>query len=198
MRGICRWVALNSVTFLIVTASFIVAVRTIDLPKVPLFYRGVLFLFTTFVFVILILMVIRWWVDRRSRRRNGVPFESIFSALVLSLSLNCVFFVIVPVTIDRSVTTFLLASMAPSDGESSRFTKHDLQLVVERDYLRGFDAVGRRIEEQLVSGNVEKIGADVYALTEQGETFLLFARRVASLYGISPRYVETSGLPSTN
>jgi hypothetical protein len=84
----------------------------------------------------------------------------------------------------------MLASMETKAGEAGAFSKSDIETIMEDNYLRAFDAVGRRLEEQIVSGNIADDGAGGYNLTQQGTDFLEFARSVADVYGIPKTYID--------
>jgi Zn-dependent protease with chaperone function len=173
-------------TLLIMTVAFIALLRTGILTDVPLFFRGVGFLVVLSVALFILGLILRAMRDPFDRG----SVETLFSAVVLAFAVNFAFFVIVPVTIDRSVTTFMLASMETKAGEAGAFSKSDIETIMEDNYLRAFDAVGRRLEEQIVSGNIADDGAGGYNLTQQGTDFLEFARSVADVYGIPKTYID--------
>jgi len=116
--------------------------------------------------------------------------ETILAGSVASLTLHLCFFVVVPVTIDRSVSTFLLSRMNTKDGaELRRFSKADLRRIFVDEYVDGMDAMGRRLNEQLISKNITPAKDDQYVLTAQGQAFLSFAKSVSTLYDIKPTYI---------
>jgi hypothetical protein len=52
-----------------------------------------------------------------------------------------------------------------------------------------WDQVGRRIQEQIASGNVEQASEDHYRLTAQGESFMRTAQFISRVFGGDPRFV---------
>ena len=92
--------------------------------------------------------------------------------------LHVAFLVVVPVTIDRSISTFLLGEL-----NSASLTKQELVETLIRKYVQANDAVGRRIAEQITSKNIEWSGEKL-VLTEQGKSFMSFATAVGRIYGV--------------
>lgn len=197
MRVIFGIIGLYAGVFAGVTALFILLVRSPIADGLPLFYRGVLFLAVTGIVVLAAAVLFR----RRGVRRHGdgaFGIESAFAAVVLAVSVNFAFFVIIPVTIDRSVTTFMLSSMDTEGPTGGAFSKGDLRSILVDNFIDLNDAVGRRLDEQMLSGNIYRTEAGAYALTPQAEGFLRFAQGVADLYGIPDRYINAAAHAGAN
>jgi hypothetical protein len=168
------------------SAVFLGLFRTDFVARAPLFYRGCLFAALAAVAVLLAFAGVIRWIDSSDQRLRGSRVESIIAAVVLSASVHLVFFVVVPVTVDRSVTVFLLTRMAMADRGQTPLTKDELERALRDDYVTALDAVGRRLDEQIISGNVQAVGGDRYSLTAQGVAFLEFAEAASRAYGVSP------------
>jgi hypothetical protein len=110
-----------------------------------------------------------------------------FTAAVLSMSLNLAFLVIMPVTIDRSITVFMLGFMDQHATQS--FEADELRDAFSRIYLGDYHQIDRRLHEQLVSGNVERVGRG-YRISSRGSTFIAFSRKIAWLFDTDPRFIE--------
>ena len=95
-------------------------------------------------------------------------------------------------TIDRSVTTFMLSSMDTEGPTDGAFSKDDLRSILVDNFIDLNDAVGRRLDEQTLSGNIRETPGGNYELTEQAEGFLRFAQGVAQVYGIPDRYIAAA------
>lgn len=118
--------------------------------------------------------------------RNGDTSLPVAAAAV-SLSLNICFLVLLPVTVDRSVTVYLLSKIEQQNGAGIAPSR--LQRAFIDGYVVGMGAIDRRIDEQQRSGNIT-VGQDGKVhLTEQGERFMKFSRLVARLFGTDPRFV---------
>ncbi|SDN95683.1 hypothetical protein SAMN05216360_1139 [Methylobacterium phyllostachyos] len=149
-----------------------------------LFYRGLLLLVVAFLFTLAATAALaglgRPW---GLRRRDAL------GACVLSLSLNLSGFVILPVTVDRSVSVFLLGQMAAHPEEP--YTAERARTVFETVYLGAFHQMERRLAEQTVSGNVTPT-ADGYVITPQGRAFIRFAGGVARIFRTDTRLIEAA------
>jgi hypothetical protein len=146
-----------------------------------LFYRGLLLLALAFLLTLAATVALaglgRAW---GLRRRDAL------GACVLSLSLNLSGFVILPVTVDRSVSVFLLGQMAAHPDES--FDADRARTVFDTVYLGTFRQMERRLAEQTVSGNVTPTD-DGYVITPQGRAFIRFAGVVARLFRTDTRLI---------
>jgi hypothetical protein len=120
----------------------------------------------------------------------GAKSPIVAAATALALAFNIAFLIVVPVTVDRSVTVFLLGQIARSPNGISAA---DLRQALVSTYVDQYNAVDRRMREQSLSGNVIADG-EVYKLTAQGERFINFSRFVGAIFGADLRYVSTSSL----
>ena len=145
-----------------------------------LFYRGVVLCGITFVLTAILVAL----AGRRLARIS--PAEAI-AAGALSLGLNLSFLVVVPVTIDRSISVFLLGHMA--QHEQHVFTTPEMEDAFRRIYLGDLGQIQRRMTEQERSGNiVRKEGG--YVLSAQGASFVRWARVAAWMFDTDPRLLQ--------
>ena len=146
-----------------------------------LFYRGIaLALVAAFV-----IGVLSAWIGRRSGD-TSLPI----AAAALSLSFNICFLVVLPVTIDRSVTVYLLSTI--ERRQDAGVDSKALERAFVDGYVVKMGAVDRRLEEQAKSGNLT-VGKDgKVSLTPQGQRFMQLSRIVARLFGTDPRFIAGS------
>ena len=163
--------------YLLIFASFnliVVALfKLAALSHTIFFYRGIVVIgvgavCTTGVFLVVHFKTSRWRI------------ESIVAATLVSASLQLAFFVTVPVTLDRSISVFLLNQINSHTGGVS---KEDLTSAFVSEYVYKHDAIGRRIYEQSASRNIEVSNGKI-VLSTRGRTFLRVAGVVKSLYGL--------------
>jgi hypothetical protein len=147
-----------------------------------LFYRGIaeLIALMPVMFVVLLLLLRLPWAARLFTARDAA------AATLVAVSLNLAFFVVGPVTVDRSVSVFMLSRLADAQ---SPLTADDLRQAFSERYVGEWDQVGRRIQEQIASGNVERTSEDHYRLTAQGESFMRTAQFISRVFGGDPRFV---------
>jgi hypothetical protein len=145
-----------------------------------LFYRGlILAIIAALATGLLVAAAIRRLRHPELRPRDAV------AAAIVSLSLNIAFLVVVPVTVDRSISVFILGRMA---SESGRVHDADeIRRMFVDDYVVENRQVERRLQEQLLSGNLERIG-NGFRISSQGLTFIQLAKASAWLFDADPRF----------
>jgi hypothetical protein len=151
----------------------------------PLFYRGVAFLALLAPFWIVLQFVVGKKVLRDSKTTaDRISHVLALTAIPTSLCLS--FLVVVPVTLDRSVTTFLLAKLY----ERGPLTKQQMAEIFYAHYVIESDGVGRRMREQILSGNVESVDPDFFQLTPRGARFLEYSTDVSRRFGANTDYFK--------
>ena len=143
-----------------------------------LFYRGLI--------IAAIVALVTGIMGEMIGRRLGDASLAI-AATAVSFSLNVCFLVLLPVTVDRSVTVYLLSTIE-QQGDGS--TAPTLERAFVDGYVRDMHAIDRRIDEQRKSGNIVVSRDGRVRLTPQGQRFMTFSRIVARLFGTDPRFVR--------
>lgn len=161
--------------------------RSLDI----LFYRGLVVI--ACVFVLLFAAVA---AGLRRARISGLASRDAFAAAVVSLSVNLSFLVVVPVTVDRSISIFVLGQMAAHPD--ARFTSEEMSALFTKLYVGDRRQIDRRLREQDVSGNVEKVG-DGYRISPRGRSVVEAARLIETLFDshaglIAPRAATSAGV----
>ena len=166
-------IKLYACVFLVLSALFFFLLRFGFFAEVVFFYRGILLLL---IGSILTTILFLWFYKKNLAKR----VESIISAVLVTASLHLAFFVTIPVTLDRSISVFLLDDIYHNQ---QGITKQELTDHFLLEYVTIKDAVGRRIFEQEYSNNL-RVTDGTITLTDQGTNFLLFANFIERLYGI--------------
>ena len=136
-----------------------------------LFYRGLWLLgITTLIFICL-----SKWIEKIGK----IKCETYTAALILSISLNLVFFVVFPVTFDRSVSMFLLNKI----DSRSPATVLSLEDSLIKEYIQKNKAVQRRMDEQSQIGFVSQANGQV-VLSPKASRFLQLTSFIKNLYGV--------------
>jgi hypothetical protein len=146
-----------------------------------LFYRGVVLAIAAALLVCLVGI----FTGRRSKD-NLLPV----AAAATTLSFNICFLVLLPVTVDRSVSVYLLSTIERQQDEGT--DPSALQRAFIDGYVVKMGAVQRRIDEQRKSGNLTVSRDGKVRLTNQGEEFMRLSRLVARLFGTDPRFLSGS------
>lgn len=143
-----------------------------------LFYRGV----ALAILVSLIVGAVATWLARKLDDKS-LPI----AAAALTFSFNICFLVLLPVTVDRSVTVYLLSTIERQQQAGTDASA--LQRSFIDDYVVNMGAINRRIVEQQASGNISVSRSGKIRLTAQGQRFMDLSRVVARLFGTDPRFV---------
>ena len=109
---------------------------------------------------------------------------------MLAASLNLCFLVVLPVTIDRSISVFLLGEMAAHPDRS--YSAADLRTLFKDTYVDGFQQIERRVDEQERSGNIRRVGAG-YEISPQGRAFVHLSADIASAVRLAVRRRSRAG-----
>lgn len=144
-----------------------------------LFYRGLILCALSAVLLAILLAVVR-------RRWPAAEPLAIVAAVAISLSANLMFLIVLPVTIDRSISVFLLAEI--DAHRAAPLTTPQLEEIFVRHYVRDMRQIDRRVEEQAISGTIS-VDAGRIRLTPRGERFLKLSRILARLFRTDPRFV---------
>jgi hypothetical protein len=147
-----------------------------------MFYRGVALIAVAFVATFAALFV----VVRRGPI-SGLKGRDAFSAAVLSLAFNLCFLVIFPVTIDRSISVFVLGQMAAHADRA--YSSDQMAQVFSNVYVGEDRQIDRRMEEQLLSGNVERVG-DGYRISAHGKALIETSKLIAWMFDGDTRFVS--------
>jgi hypothetical protein len=145
-----------------------------------LFYRGLFALAATFVLLLLALGVL----GRRLPRDLAPQARDIFGAATVAVALLCAGFVLAPVTVDRSISVFMLSRF----DAHSPMTEQQARDAFVATYVDDWAQIGRRLHEQEVSGNLRRTPQG-WEITAQGRAFMGAARAVSRLFDADPRFV---------
>jgi hypothetical protein len=183
LLGACVLFAIGAATGMVVlVALFKLGVAaSVDI----LFYRGVVLCTIAFALTIALLTYI-------GRMTGRASFRDAIAAGFLSLGLNLSALVIAPVTVDRSVSIFILGYMAAHDGRT--FTTDQIETALRDVYFGDLRQIERRMLEQQRSGNVSHT-KEGYVISTQGLTFVRWARWVGALFDVDPRLIQPKPAP---
>ena len=140
-----------------------------------LFYRGLGLLFTTLLIIFLVLIALRI--------KLKLNFETMIAALIMSFSINLVFFVVFPVTFERSVTMYLLnrLNLTKQSQNCQGLSKNDLEKDFIKNYLIKNQAMEKRIIEQKIINMINEKD-NCISISPRGRSFLDFSRIIEKIY----------------
>jgi hypothetical protein len=145
-----------------------------------IFYRGVLLCVIAAAMTIATLGA----VGQRFRIAN---WRDAFAAGCLSFGLNLSFLVIAPVTIDRSISVFMISTLAAAPDQT--VTTAEMDHAFRTQYLDRMAQIDRRMKEQTISGMMVGVGAG-YRITDKGLGFMRTARMVGWMFDTDPKLLN--------
>ena len=167
--------------YLACTALFIGLFHTGLLKNMEvLMYRGVAFIMITGVVAGVIMAVIRkFW--------GFITIRDIIMMFVIFCCVNMVFLTLVPVTVERSVSVFMLSYMDENSDQS--FTQESVGEVFTSKYVEDYGAFEKRFDEQVVTGTIEQNPDGTYSITERGRFIVKMFRTIAEWFDTDRRLV---------
>lgn len=151
-----------------------------------LFYRGLVLIAVGEVvcFVVLLVARARWPIWHVRDAVSACAFAGGIAVCLL---------IVLPVTIDRSISVFILTQMAARPDHA--FTPTELRSLFVDVYVERYGQIERRLEEQDVSRNVAQTG-NGFRITPQGLAFVRFAQFLSVVFQTDRRFVTPAATGS--
>ena len=145
-----------------------------------LMYRGIVFLMITGVVAGVIMGIIRkFW--------GFVTIRDIIMMFCIFCCVNMVFLTLIPVTVERSVSVFMLSYM--QENKDQTFTEESVGEVFTSKYVEDYGAFEKRFEEQVVTGTIVQNEDGTYSITPKGEFVVEAFRTIAEWFDTDRRLV---------
>ena len=167
--------------YAVCTALFIALFHTPVLANMKvLMYRGIGLLIIAGILAAVVMGVLRkFW--------KFITVRDIIMVFVIFCCVNMVIFTLIPVTVERSVSVFMLSYM--DENSDQKFTKDDIGEVFTAKYVNDYGAFDKRFDEQLVTGTIVDNGDGTYTITDQGRFIVTMFRGVAKVFNTDQRLV---------
>lgn len=173
----------HSVFFLVGTSIFIFLFHTKLFKSVDvLFYRGIILLLISCAIMAMLLFLFK--------KKAAVciwTYRDIVLNLILIFSLNLVFFTHLPVTADRSISVFMLGYL--NKNPDKLLTSQQITDFFTNKYLYEYGAMGKRLNEQIESGNIIQNGND-YKISKKGQLIMKIYSFIVKLFAIDNKIVS--------
>ena len=139
-------IGLYALIYVVCTAGFIGLFHTSLFGDMEvLMYRGIAFLLIAGVVSAIIMWIVRmFW--------GFVTIRDIIMMFCIFCCVNMVFLTLVPVTVERSVSVFMLSYM--QENKDQTFTEESVGEVFTSKYVEDYGAFEKRFEEQVVTGTI--------------------------------------------
>ena len=145
-----------------------------------LMYRGVAFILITGVVAAVIMAVLR-------KLWGFITIRDIIMMFVIFCCVNMVFLTQIPVTVERSVSVFMLSYM--DENSDQTFTEESVGEVFTSKYVEDYGAFEKRFDEQVVTGTIEQNPDGTYSITERGRFIVKAFRTIAEWFDTDRRLV---------
>jgi hypothetical protein len=144
-----------------------------------LFFRGLVLIAIGDALCFAVLLIVR-------RKWPVWKVRDAVSACAFAAGIAICLLIVLPVTIDRSISVFMLTEMAAHPDHA--FTPAELRTLVVDVYVQRYEQIERRLKEQEVSRNVSHT-ANGFRITPQGLAFVRFARLLSIVFQTDRRFV---------
>ena len=145
-----------------------------------LMYRGALFIIITGTVSAVIMGVIRhFW--------KFVSVRDIIMMFVIFCCVNMVLFTLIPVTVERSVSVFMLSYM--DENSDQTFTQDSVGDIFTSKYVSDYGAFDKRFDEQIVTGTLDENADGSYSINDRGRFIVRMFRTVAKWFNTDQRLV---------
>ena len=174
-------IVIYALIYVVCTALFIGLFHTALFKDMEvLMYRGIVFLMITGVVAGVIMGIIRkFW--------GFVTIRDIIMMFCIFCCVNMVFLTLIPVTVERSVSVFMLSYM--QENKDQTFTEESVGEVFTTKYVEDYGAFEKRFEEQVVTGTIVQNEDGTYSITPKGEFVVEAFRTIAEWFDTDRRLV---------
>ena len=167
--------------------SFLLLILLIRTPLLKgmhvLMYRGIVMIVLAGILASVLLVVFKKW-----RKIEWLSAKDVVLVFILTCSINMVFFTLIPVTVERSVSVFMLSYM---DTYSDRtYTEDQVAEIFVDKYVNEYGAFEKRFDEQLTTGTIVQNADGTYSITDKGRFIVKMFRAISDVFETDKRLVE--------
>lgn len=183
VKDLLKAILVYIVMFIISFGIFVLLMRTGLLKGMEvLMYRGVVMIILAGILASA-LTVAYWKVFKIA----WLGVKDVLCVFIITCCVNMVFFILVPVTVERSVSVFMLSYMDQS--EDNHFTQEEIGEIFVDKYVDEFGAFEKRFDEQIETGTIVKNEDGTYSLTDGGRTIVKMFRFISDMFETDKRLV---------
>lgn len=166
-------------SFVAGTVLYIALFHTPLFRETIFFYRGIILLF-----IVCVVCSIGLGLLKVRAIIPSVTNHDIILAITVLFCVNLVFFTLVPVTADRSISVYFLGYMGGNNNQE--ITQKEFTNAFIDTYVNKNGAMDKRFNEQIHTGTITRIG-DGYRITPFGQFILQFYKVITKLFGINTK-----------
>lgn len=182
-RGIIYSILVYIVCFIISFGIFVLLIRTSLLSGMDvLMYRGIVMIIISGIAAAALSLA--FW---KLKKVSWLGVKDVVCVFIICCCVNMVFFILVPVTVERSVSVFMLSYMEQSSD--NHFTQEQIGEIFVDKYVNQFGAFEKRFDEQVETGTIVMNDDGTYSLTDSGRTVVGMFRLISGLFDTDERLV---------
>ena len=182
MKKVMTIIGIYILIYVLCTVMFVGLFHTGILASMNvLMYRGIVFIILTGAVAALLIFLVS-----RKVKSLGMDIKDVLLMFCGFCCVNMVLFTLIPVTVERSVSVFMLSYMQENEGEA--YTQEEMSEIFIDRYVYDFGAFEKRFNEQIVSGNIEET-EEGYVITDSGKMIVKMFRTVAEWFDTDRRIV---------
>ncbi len=179
--SVIKLILIYIVIYLVCSAIFVGLFHTTLLKNMNvLMYRGIAFIILTGIVAAIVMGVIR-------KLWKFVTVRDIIMMFVIFCCVNTVLFTLVPVTVERSVSVFMLSYM--DENSDKTFTQDSVGDVFTAKYVNDYGAFEKRFNEQVVTGTIKQNPDGTFSITGRGRFIVKIFRTLAEWFDTDRRLV---------
>ena len=149
-----------------------------------LFFRGLILL----IIVCLIIALLLLFAKKKSNiLKDIIMYRDILLICTFLFSFNYFLYTSIPFNVSRSNSIILVSFLY--DHKGSPKTEEEITGFVINKYFYDYKAVSKRLEEQIASGNIQKVN-NGYILTKRGEIIVETFGFIADLYNEKNNFIR--------
>ena len=180
---LCRLISIYAGLYMIATIIFIAMFHTSLFQSIDvLMYRGILFLILSGGIAALLMLFCM-----RVMPKGWITVKDVILLFCGCCCVNMVLFTLIPVTVERSVSVFMLSYM--DQNEELQFTQKDIEEIFVEKYVKDYGAFEKRFHEQLVTGSIQENEDGTYCITSRGKQIVTMFRMIAKWFQTDQRLV---------
>lgn len=161
------------------TVSFLILIVLIRMPLFRsiniLMYRGVVMIIIAGIIASLLMALFMKW-----KKASWLSAKDVIFVFIISCCINMVFFTLFPVTVERSVSVFMLSLM--DENSEIAYSEEQITAIFVDKYVDEYGAFEKRFEEQSITGTIEKNADGTYSITDKGRFFVKVFRLISDIF----------------
>ena len=145
-------------------------------------YKGILLLFIVSLILLITLILLKKFILK------DMDIKDIIIMILLFSSVHLYVFCMVPVTIERAYSVFMLNEITKLENQTITL-EYTEELFIE-NYVRNNEALQKRFNEQIVTGTITEVSDDTYKLTNKGNFIVSLFHFFDKLYNVNSNLLK--------